>query len=142
MKRLAVATSFAVLATISGSAFAFSDAASATGTFTTVASAPLVAVQGTTTTLSGSGSKVVFTPNRLTGVPLVPTSECSTSEYSFSIVNSTARSQKVTIDGALQAKISPEQGTVVCLGTAGKYTFTLRSSPSAVLKVVVTASSS
>jgi hypothetical protein len=147
MKRLAVAAGFAVLAALSGSALAFADASPTTNATGTVRTVPMATLTGqpettTTTTLSGSGAKVVFTPSRLTGVPVVvSTSDCSTSNYSFSIVNSTGRTQKVLLNGAIVTKILPEQGALVCLDSPGKYTFALRSSSTATLKVVTASSS-
>lgn len=92
------------------------------------------------TNLVRGGSKVEFSPAKLTGVSVVTTSECSTSDYSFSIINTTSKNQRVTAQGSADEKIGPEEGVTACISAPGKYRFGVSSNPAAVLKVIAPAS--
>ncbi len=64
--------------------------------------------------------------------------QLQTSDYSFSISNTTAKTQKVTYQGALVFKIPAEEAFDICVFNDGNYKLGLTSSPAAKLKTTVT----
>jgi hypothetical protein len=92
---------------------------------------------GPTTNLVGSGSTVVFSPHKLTGLTAV-SDGCSSTDYTFSIANTTSKKQEVTLDGTDFGKFPAHKALAVCLTTEETAKFGLISSPAAKLKVVVT----
>jgi hypothetical protein len=95
-------------------------------------------ITGPNTNLVGSGTTVVYSPHKLLGLTAVSSTDCSTSDYSFSVSNTTARTQKVTSGGALVVKIPAGEAFAICVFNDGTYKLGLASSPLAKLKIEVT----
>jgi hypothetical protein len=95
-------------------------------------------VTGPNTNLVGSGSTVVYSPKKLLGLTAVSDANCSTSDYSFSISNTTAKTQKVTSGGSVVVKIPAGEEFAICVFSDGAYKLGLSSSPAAKLKITVT----
>ncbi len=81
---------------------------------------------------------MVYSPKKLLGLTAVSDANCSTSDYSFSISNTTAKTQKVTSGGALVVKIPAGEAFAICVFNDGSYKLGLSSSPAAKLKITVT----
>ena len=111
-------------------------ASAASPQITAVRAAPLVI--GPNTNLVGSGTTVTYSPHKLLGLTAVSDANCTTSDYSFSISNTTAKTQKVTYQGAIVVKIPSEEAFDICVFNDGNYKFGLTSSPAAKLKTTVT----
>ncbi len=111
-------------------------ASAASPQITAVRAAPLVI--GPNTNLVGSGTTVTYSPHKLLGLTAVSVANCSTSDYSFSVTNTTAKTQKVTYQGTLVAKIPAGEGSAICATGDGNFKLGLSSSPAAKLKVTVT----
>ncbi len=95
-------------------------------------------VTGPNTNLVGSGSTVVYSPKKLVGLTAVSSADCSTSDYSFSVSNTTAKTQKVTSGGSVVVKIPAGEAFAICVFNDGAYKLGLSSSPAAKLKITVT----
>lgn len=95
-------------------------------------------VTGPNTNLAGSGTTVVYSPKKLLGLTAVSEANCSNSDYSFSVSNTTSKSQKVTYSGSLVVKIPSGEAVAICVFNDGTYKLGLASSPNAKLKITVT----
>ena len=95
-------------------------------------------VTGPNTNLIGSGSTVVYSPRKFTGLTAVSDADCSSSDYSFSITNEAAKTQKVTSGGTVVVKIPAGDAFAICVFNDGSYKLGLKSSPAAKLKLSVT----
>jgi hypothetical protein len=94
---------------------------------------------GPNTNLVGSGSTVVYSPKKLTGLSAVSEADCATTDYSFSIDNETSKSQTLTSGGVSTGiKIPKDTEDAICVFDDGNYKLGLKSSPAAKLKLSVT----
>jgi hypothetical protein len=133
IKRFAIASAIVVPA-VAGLSMATASAAPAVH-FASHA-APLVV--GPNTNLVGSGTTVTYSPHKLTGLTAVSSADCSTSDYSFSISNTTTKAQTVTYMGSTVVKIPAGEGEAICVTGDGNFKLGLKSSPAAKLKLKVT----
>jgi hypothetical protein len=102
-----------------------------------VHSTPLVT--GPNTNLTGSGTTVVFSPKKLTGLTAVSDADCASDDYSFSISNTTAKKQTLTEGGVSTGfKVPAHAETDFCVFNDGTLKLGLKSSPAAKLKLVAT----
>jgi len=107
--------------------------------FKVVAIHTATAGTGPNTNLKGSGKTVVFSPKKLTGLSAVSQADCATTDYSFSITNTTSKAQSLTEGGtAIGIKIPKDTDEAICVFNDGSYTLGLKSSPAAKLKLTVT----
>jgi hypothetical protein len=106
--------------------------------FKVVAIHTATAGTGPNTNLNGSGKTVVFSPKKLKGLAAVSSTDCSTSDYSFSVSNNTSKAQTLTYEGSSIVKIPKATAEAICVTADGSYTLGLKSSPAATLKLTVT----
>jgi hypothetical protein len=133
IRHLAIASAVAVTPLLGLSAVSASAASPQIGSAHAI---PLVT--GPNTNLVGSGTTVVYSPKKLLGLTAVSQANCSTSDYSFSISNTTAKTQKVTSGGSVLVKIPAGEAFAICVFNDGAYKLGLSSSPLAKLKITVT----
>jgi hypothetical protein len=87
--------------------------------------------------IEGTGRALRFVPKSITAGPTVGT--CSSTNYSFLVINSTMRSQQIIYMGMpLGSPITPKQGLLVCANGAGTGSLTVRRDPKAKLSFTIT----
>ena len=87
--------------------------------------------------IEGTGRALRFVPKSITAVPTVGI--CSSTNYSFLVINSTRRSQQIIYMGVpLGSPITPKQGLLVCANGAGTGSLTVRRDPKAKLSFTIT----
>lgn len=102
-----------------------------------VSAAGVVAATQPTTRIERSGSALVWVPMRVRGLAAPGT--CSSSNYSFLILNRTRVAQQVMYQGSpLFSPIPAKQGLYVCASGALRATFSLQADRSAKLRIVIT----
>jgi hypothetical protein len=95
------------------------------------------AVAATAPTVNIKGSTAVYRPHRVTGA--IVTGTCSSTNYSFLILNGTHKTQQVTLNGAAFGSPIPKGGGLYVCGTGEiKATFSLASNTAAVLNATIT----
>jgi hypothetical protein len=95
---------------------------------------------GPNTTLSGKGHAVIFTPKKLTGLSAVSSADCATTDYTFSVANTTKKAQTLTSGGESTGITVPaDEEYAICVSEDGTYKLSVSSSPTtAKLKIAVT----
>jgi hypothetical protein len=136
IRHLAIASAVVVTPLLGLSGLSAASAGAASAQIGAAHAIPLVT--GPNTNLVGSGTTVVYSPKKLVGLTAVSSADCSTSDYSFSVSNTTAKTQKVTSGGALVVKIPAGEAFAICVFSDGAYKLGLASSPAAKLKITVT----
>ena len=99
--------------------------------------AGVVAVTPPTTNIEGRGSALRWVPRSLTAVHVSGT--CSSTNYSFLILNKTRAAQQIIYQGSpLFSPIPAKQGLYVCASSRLRATFSLQADPNAKLRIVIT----
>ncbi|HLJ68823.1 MAG TPA: hypothetical protein VKX16_15820 [Chloroflexota bacterium] len=83
----------------------------------------------------GTDPKAKYQPGHVK-VVAVPLSQCSPSNYSGTLTNTTLNPETVTYHGQQVGTIQPGQTVYACVPAAGRYVFGLQSSPKAKLVIV------
>jgi hypothetical protein len=102
----------------------------------TIAQASSAALK--TVKIVDKSKKAVYSPDKVSG-PAVST--CSSTSYSFLVVNNTKANQTVTYEGKPltgEKPIKPKDGLYICGTAAGTGTFSLKSNKKATLAVTIT----
>jgi hypothetical protein len=87
--------------------------------------------------IGGTGKALRFVPKSITAGPTVGT--CSSTNYSFLVINSTRRSQQIIYMGMpLGSPIKPKLGLLVCADGAATGSLTVRRDPRAKLSFTIT----
>ncbi len=111
-------------------------AQASTSTAKLVSSVAVVATRPTTS-IEGKGANLRWVP-RTIAAPAAP-GTCSSTNYSFLIVNKTRATQQVVYRGsAFGSPIPPKNGLFVCGSGAIRGTFSLQADPNARLKFNIT----
>jgi hypothetical protein len=138
-KRLFVASVFVIpavvgLTVLSAGASPYGQLAS--GASLVFGTAPEVA--GPNSNLTGSGHSVVFSPTALSGA-VVPQSDCTPSDDTFTITNDTPKPQKITHAGVIIVRIPAGTYLYACISKAKSEKFDVVSDPSTQLTVTAVA---
>jgi hypothetical protein len=96
------------------------------------------AIVGPNSNITGSGAAVVYSPAKLKNLTPVSSADCTTSDYTFSIANTTSKSQTVTYMGAKAFKLPAGEQEDICVFADGTIKFGLMANPAAKLKAKVT----
>ena len=83
----------------------------------------------------GTDPRAKFKPGHVT-VAVVPLQQCSSSDYSGTLTNTTSAAETVTYQGQAVYTIEPGQTQYACAPAPGRYVFGLQSSPKARLVVI------
>lgn len=95
-----------------------------------------VATTQPTTNIEGRGHNLKWVPNSVKALPVSGT--CSSTNYSFLILNKTKATQQIEYQGKpLFTPIPPKNGLYVCASGPIKATFTLKADSGAKLRLVV-----
>jgi hypothetical protein len=87
--------------------------------------------------IEGTGSVLRFVPKSITAGVTVGT--CSSTNYSFLVINSTTRRQQIIYMGMpLGSPITPKQGLLVCANQAGTGSLKIQRDPKAKLSFTIT----
>jgi len=90
-----------------------------------------------TSKIEGTGKALKFVPKTVTAAPVAGT--CSSTEYSFLVVNETKATQHVTYMGSPYGPaLPPKQRLYLCFSSAGVGTLSLTKDPKAKLKFTIT----
>ena len=101
------------------------------------ASSVAAAAAQPTTVIKGSGSALKFVPRSVTATHV--SGNCTSTNYSFLIVNRTRATQQVIYKGAsFGSPIPPRNGLFVCGSRPIKGTFSLHADPLAKLHFIIT----
>jgi hypothetical protein len=145
VRRLAVAsvvTALVLVASTAGSATALSEG-HRTATRAVFTGVLVSRTQADVTTSSTPPSASVlevssaftFLPRKL-HVTVVSSTDCSQTDYSFSVVNDTSVTQEVTLNGQKAFRLTTSQEEVVCAPNAGSTIFSLKANVGARLKIL------
>jgi hypothetical protein len=132
VKRMLVVAALATTCVIAsiGTAQASTSSARLVSSVAAVASQP-------TTSIEGRGSALKFIPKTVTAGAVA--GACSSTNYSFLIVNKTKATQQIVYRGSVfGSPIPPKNGLLVCGSGAIKGTFSLQADPKAKLKFNIT----
>ncbi len=89
-----------------------------------------------TTNIDGRGHNLKWVPNSVKALPISGT--CSSTNYSFLVLNKTRATQQIEYKGQpLFKPIPPKNGLYVCASGPIKATFTLKADAGAKLRLVV-----
>jgi hypothetical protein len=110
----------------------------ATGVFASVGTAyASTAASHPTTKIEGSGSALKWVPNKLTAKHITGT--CSSTNFSFTVTNTTKSSETITFNGtAIGPAIPAGKSELVCGTAAGKAVLALKADHKAHLTVTLT----
>jgi hypothetical protein len=117
--------------------FAASGTAHAASPVTLSAVAVNAATTGPTSKIEGTGTALKFVPKSVTAAPT--TGACTTTNYSFLIVNETKVGQQVIYMGAALGNIiKPKNSLLVCANGAGTGKLSLKRDRKAILSFTIT----
>jgi hypothetical protein len=134
IRRFAIASAIAIPAVV-GLSVATSSAAPAAH-FSAVHAVPLI--EGPNSNITGSGASVVYSPHKLKNLTPVSSADCSVTDYTFSVTNTTSKSQTVTYMGETAFKLPAGEQEDICVFADGTIKFGLKANPAASLKAKVT----
>lgn len=98
--------------------------------------AGVVAASQPTTNIEGKGHNLKWVPKSVKALPVSGT--CSSTNYSFLVLNKTKATQQIVYKGKpLFTPIPPKNGLYVCASGPIKATFTLQADPGAKLRLTV-----
>jgi hypothetical protein len=111
--------------------------AHATTVRTLTVAAAMSAASPPSSRIEGSGTALRFVPKSITGTTI--TGQCSTTNYSFLVVNDTKAKQQVVYMGApLGNPIKPKQGLLVCDTATATGSLSLSRDSHATLRFAIT----
>jgi hypothetical protein len=136
IRRFAIASAIVIPAVAGLSMATAATAGAAPAAHFAVHASPLIV--GPNSNITGSGAAVVYSPHKLKNLTAVSSADCSTSDYTFSIANTTTKTQKVTFMGSLAFKLPAGEQEDICVFADGTLKFGLEANPAAKLKAITT----